>query len=96
MKLSHLNGISWLYLLVWAGAFAMTWPQSIPWAGIPPWAFGLAMTWIVALGLILTLAQVKNTLLSAGVNKYLAFWFLTIFTSVSLGIGRTIYIWRYF
>lgn len=80
--------VAWIVLLVWAGAFAMTWPQSIPWAGISPWAFGLAMTWIMALGLILTLAQVKCALLSAGLNKYLAFWFLAIFTLVGLGIGR--------
>ncbi|AFY90605.1 hypothetical protein [Chroococcidiopsis thermalis] len=80
--------VAWIVLLVWVGAFAMTWPQSIPWAGIPPWAFGLAMTWIMALGLILTLAQVKHALLSAGLNKHFAFWFLAIFTSVGLGIGR--------
>jgi hypothetical protein len=80
--------VAWIVLLIWAGAFAMTWPQSIPWAGIPPWAFGLAMTWIMALGLILTLAQVKKILLSAGLNKYLAFWFLIVITLVGLGAGR--------
>lgn len=80
--------IAWIVLLVWVGAFAMTWPQSVPWAGIPPWAMGLAMTWIMALGLILTLAQVKKMLLSAGLSKSTAFWLLVIITSVGLGIGR--------
>ena len=82
--------IAWNVALIWAGAFSYTWPQSIPWAGVPVWAFALAVIWILALILVLTLAQSQNVIASMGFRKPQVFWLLVIIAWVGLGVGRIV------
>lgn len=80
--------IAWNVALIWAGAFTYTWPQSIPWAGVPVWAFALAVIWILALMLVLTLAQAQKVIASMGLRKSQVFWLLVIIAWVGLGVGK--------
>lgn len=82
--------IAWIVGLVWAGAFSYAWPQSLPWAGVPVWAFTLAIAWILALILILTLAQAQKFIASIGLSKPQVFWLLVIIAQVGLGLGRMV------
>lgn len=82
--------IAWNVALVWAGAFSYAWPQSIPWAGVPVWAFALAVIWILALILVLTLAQAQKVIPSMGLRKSQVFLLLVIIAQVGLGLGRMV------
>lgn len=82
--------IAWIVGLVWVGVFSYAWPQSIPWAGVPVWAVTLAVAWILALALILSVAQTRKAIVSIGLSKIQAFWLLVIITSVGLKIGQTV------
>lgn len=79
--------IAWIIALIWAGAFAYTWPHSIPWVGIAPWAGALAGAWVLALVLVLLLAQAQKVFAAIGVRTQ-AFWLLFAIASVGLGLGR--------
>ena len=80
--------IAWIVGLVWAGVFSYAWPHSIHWSGVSVWAETLAVAWLLALMLILTLAQAQKAIASVGLSKMKAFWLLATITSVGLGIGR--------
>ena len=82
--------IAWIVGLVWAGAFSYAWPQSLAWAGVPAWAFALAITWILALMLVLTLAQTQKVIASMGLRKTQVFLLLLIIAQVGLGVGRMV------
>ena len=82
--------IAWNVALIWAGAFSYTWPQSIPWAGVPVWAFVLGVIWVLALILVLTLAQAQKVIASIGLSKPQAFWLLVIIAWVGLGVGKMV------
>lgn len=82
--------IAWIVGLVWAGAFSYTWPQSLAWAGVPAWAFSLAITWILALMLVLTLAQTQKLFASIGLSKPQVFLLLLIITQMGLGVGKMV------
>lgn len=79
--------IAWIVCLVWAGAFSMAWPKSIPWAGISVWAIFLALVWIFALVLVLTLAKTEKTMKFIGVSNTRAFLILTGIAWLGLGLG---------
>ena len=82
--------IAWIVAMVWAGAFSMAWPRSIPWAGISVWAAALAVTWILALASILTLAKAERKMKFAGLSKPQAFCILVIITWTGLSLGRIV------
>ena len=82
--------VAWIIGIVWAGAFSMAWPRSIPWAGITVWAAALALIWILGLTLILTLAKAQRSMISVGLSKTQTFLILVIITWVGLGLGRIV------
>jgi len=82
--------VAWIVAIVWAGAFSMAWPRSVPWIGIPAWAAALAFSWILGLALVLTLAKTERKLQSIGLSRPQVFCILTTITWMALRLGRMV------
>ena len=82
--------VAWIVGIVWAGAFSMAWPKSVPWVGYAAWAAALALSWILGLVLALTLAKTEKTMKLNGLRKPQAFCILVLITWMGLRIGRVI------
>ncbi|MBE9126960.1 hypothetical protein IQ257_17545 [Coleofasciculus sp. LEGE 07092] len=80
--------ITWVVGVVWAGAIAYSWPETLRGSGIAVWAGSLALSWILGLALVLTLAFARRAMAQVDTNHVQAFLVLATITGLGLEFGR--------
>jgi hypothetical protein len=91
--------IAWLVGIVWAGAIAYSWPETIQGLGVVIWINGvgmilwagaLAVGWILGAILAWTLASTKKAMEPIGWGKAQALLILVLITWTGFSMGRII------
>ncbi|MBE9129269.1 MULTISPECIES: hypothetical protein [unclassified Coleofasciculus] len=80
--------VTWVVGVVWAGAIAYAWPETVRGSGIAVWAGSLALGWFLGLALVLTLAFARRAMARIDTNQVQAFLVLATVTGLGLKLGQ--------